>query len=160
MDIVKEIKRLFKKPWTDALSANVAFYPNKIIVQTLDYTDGPMVITNKFTILPTDVSLIVLGQTLKKHLHLTEHCVEYNQTENAWTDYKKAAGFKTNKETYKDARLISCDQKDNIITLTPTENRYNTGYDHRPDLNIKLPHTISDEELGLQLTKARDLSNG
>ena len=160
MDIVKKIKRLFKKPWTDALAANVSFYPYKIIVQTLDYTDGPCVITNKFTILAADVSPSVLGQALKKHLSLTEHSQEYHQNSDAWNSYKKAAGFKTNKETYKDARLVSCDQRNTQITLTPTENRYNTGYDYRPDLDIKIPQTISDEDLGLHLTKARDLSNG
>jgi hypothetical protein len=160
MDIVKKIKRLFKKPWTDALAANVCFYPDKIIVQTLDYTDGPCVITNKFTVLAADVSLNILGQTFKKHLNLTEHCQEYHQNNDAWDSYKKAAGFKTNKETYKDARLVSCDQRNNEITITPTENRYNTGYDHRPDLAIKVPLAMCDHELGLQLTMARDLSNG
>lgn len=160
VDIITKIKRLFNKPWTDALAADVTFYPNKIIVQTFDYTDGPSIGSTKLTILPVDTSPDILGRTLRKHFNLTEHGLKYQQNKDAWNAYKEAAGFKTNKDTYKDARQVMCRQSNNEIILTPTENLYNTGYEHLPNLDIKLPLTIPDEELGLQLTKARDLSNG
>ncbi|HCS19871.1 MAG TPA: hypothetical protein DIW47_04810 [Bacteroidetes bacterium] len=160
MNLFKKIKLLFKRPWTEAQLAEVFFYPDKIIVLTFDLTDGPWKITDKLTILQANVSPNTLGATLKKHLDLAEYIGNYQPKNGALSAYKKAAGFKTNKETYQNARCISVHQKDQEITLTPTENLYNTGYDHRSDLAIRLPLTVSDEELGLQLSKARERSNG
>jgi hypothetical protein len=175
MDIVNKIKRLFSKEpnndevddassspsfWTSDLAADVTFYPDKIIVQTFDFTDGPSIGSTKFTILSVDTGPDILGQTLRKHFNLTEHGLEFKANNDAWNAFKKAAGFKTNKATYQDARNITCRQTTNEIVLTPSENTYNTGFDHRPDLNIILPLNSSDLELGIQLSKARDLSNG
>ncbi|MCE3278449.1 MAG: immunity protein [Bacteroidetes bacterium] len=125
-----------------------------------DFTNGPSIGTTKLTILPYDTTPETLGQTLRKHFNLTEHSLKYQQTSETWKAYKKAAGFKTNKETYQDARNVTCRQSINEIVLTPTENKYNTGFDHRPDLNIHLSLFVSDFELGIQLRKAKELSNG
>jgi len=142
------------------MAAAVTFYPDRIIVQTFDFTDGPSLGSTKFTILTVDTSPEVLGQTLRRHFNLAEHGLEYKANKDAWTAFKKAAGFKTNRATYKDAKQISCRQSKAEIILTPTENAYNTGYNSLPDLNIKLPPNTSDLDIGLQLIKARELSNG
>ena len=160
MEIIKKIKKLFYKNWTTDLAADVTFYPDKIIVQTFDFTDGPSIGSTKFTILAVDTPPNILGQTLRKHFNLTGHGLEYKANKDAWNDFKKTAGFKTNKSTYQDARKIICRQSITEIVLTPTENTYNTGFDHRPDLDIKLPLNTSDLDLGIQILKARELSNG
>lgn len=176
MEILKKIKKLFSKEsivgavaeidshtpkkWTTDLAADVTFYPDKIIVQTIDFTQGPSIGSTKFAILAADTPPDILGQSLRKHLNLTEHGLEYNDTKDSWNAFKKAAGFKTNKATYQDARKIICGQSATEIVLTPTENTYNTGFDHRPELDIKLPLNTSDLDLGIQILKARELSNG
>jgi hypothetical protein len=160
VEIIKKIKKLFYKNWTTDLAADVTFYPDKIIVQTFDFTDGPSIGSTKFTILAVDTPPNILGQTLRKHFNLTGHGLEYKANKDAWNDFKKTAGFKTNKSTYQDARKIICRQSITEIVLTPTENTYNTGFDHRPDLDIKLPLNTSDLDLGIQILKARELSNG
>jgi hypothetical protein len=154
MEIIKKIKKLFSKNWTTDLAADVTFYPDKIIVQTFDFTDGPSIGSTKFTILAVDTPPDILGQTLRKHFNLTGHGLEYKANKDAWNAFKKAAGFKTNKATYQNARNITCRQTAAEIVLTPTENTYNTGFDHRPDLDIKLPLNTSDLNLGIQILKA------
>jgi hypothetical protein len=168
MDLVNTIKRIFSRTADPAQkkrpdigqAAGVTFYPDKVIIRTEDSTDGPWIVSAKLTILPVDTSPVILGQTLRKHFVLTEHKKYEAKSKDVWNEYKKAAGFKTNKETYKDARLIMCSQSKTEITLTPTENTYNTGYLPIKNTSINLPLTVSDENLGIELEKARDISTG
>ena len=143
-------------------SASVTFYLNQIIVQTYDFaTTGIGLGSTKLTKLNIDSPPSVLGQTLRKHLSLTEYDVKHpTDFKEHWNAIKKAAGFKTNKETYMDARSLSCGQTETEITITPCENQHNTGYLHVPNTKNILSVTISDHELGLQLLKTRDMATG
>jgi hypothetical protein len=165
MDIVTKIKRLFSKTDKSEKSASVTFYPNQTIISTYNFaTTGIGLASTKLTKLEIDTSPDVIGQTLRKHLALTEYDVEHPNSSEAfkkvWIDYKLAAGFKTNKETYKDAREIGCRMSKTEITLMPCENQYSKGYFPIPNSEIKLPLTISDTELGQHLLKAREIATG
>lgn len=163
MDIVAKIKGLFSKTDKSEKSASVTFYPGQTIVSTYDFaTTGLGLVSKELTKLEAGSSPNVLGQTLRKHFALTKYDVEHPNSKEAfkkvWDDYKLAAGFKTNKETYKDAREIACRMSATEITLTPCENQHSRGYFPITSAIIKLPLTISDSELGLQLLKAREIA--
>ena len=165
MEFIAKIKRLFSKTDSSEKSASVTFYPKQIIVATYDFaTTGIGLGSTKLTKLPVDISPEILGQTLRKHFALTEYNIEHPKDSKAFKkvfdDYKAAAGFKTNKDTYKDAREVGCRMTKMEITLTPSENQYNTGYLPIPNSDIKLPLTISDNELGLELLKAKEIATG
>lgn len=165
MSIIAKIKQIFTKTDKSKKSAHVTFYPNQIIVTTFDFTTtGLGLVSTKLTKLPVDVSSIVLGKTLRKHFSLTTYDLKHPKSSPAfkklWSDYKIAAEFKTNKESYKDARQISCVESETEIILIPCENKYNNSYFPISDAEIKLDLTISDQNLGIELLKAREVATG
>jgi hypothetical protein len=165
MDIITRLKQTFYKLDKSKKSAHVTFYPNQIIITTYDYTEtGLGLVSPKLTKLPIDVSPDVLGKTLRKHFSLTAYNLEHPKSSEVfkkyWNEYKNAAGFKTNKETYKDAREISCLMSKTEIKLIPCENKYNTSYLPISDSETKLDLTISDQNLGIKLFESRKYATG
>ena len=165
MNLISKVKQFFWKSDKSKKSAGVTFYPNQIIVKTYDNTrTGLGLVSTKLTKLPIDISPDVLGKTLRKHFSLTAYDLEHpKNTEDFkkfWNDYKNAAGFKTNKETYKDAREITCSMSKTGINLIPCENKYNTSYLPISDSETKLDLIISDQDLGIELFKAREIAIG
>jgi hypothetical protein len=162
LNLISKIKGVFTKFDNNNKSASVSFYPTQIIIVTYDNaTTGVWLSSAKLTKLGIDVTPEILGQTLRKHFNLTEYEVEHpTDFKKHWNTYKMAAGFKTNKETYKDSKQIGCTQTKTQIILTPNENQYNTGYLPITESEIVLPSAVSDNDLGIQLIKARDCSTG
>jgi len=165
MTFISKIKNLFSRTDTSEKSASVTFYPKQIIVATYDFaTTGIGIVSTKLTKLPVDVSPEILAHTLHKHFALTEYHFEHPKDSKAFKkvfdDFKAAAGFKTNKDTYKDAREVGCRMTKKAITLMPSKNQYNTGYLPIPHTEIKLPLTIANHELGLELLKAKEIATG
>jgi len=144
------------------MSASVNFYPEMIMVQTLDYASiGLCLGSDKITKLKTNVDTNTLGKTLREHLLMTEYNLEYDRNDKKrWEKYKTVCGFKSDKETYQNARNVSCYQEGDLILLTPMENLYNKGYIPIKDTELIIYARQSDSELGEELFKARDLSTG
>lgn len=165
MNFFIKIRRLFSNTDKGKKAASVTFYPNQIIVGTYDFTTTGLASASvKLTKLPVDTSPDILGKTLRKHFASTEHDILHPRDSKAhkkrWEDYKTATGFKTSKETYQDARYVSCRMTETDITLHPNKNKYNRVYLGIPDAQITLPISISDTELGLELLNAREIAKG
>ncbi len=146
------------------LSASVTFHPEKIIVNSINKTTlGLEHNSTKLTVLPIDTSADLLGETLRKHFNLCEFNTLHPKAKYRsmlWTEFKKAAGFKTDNDIYQNAKLVECLLTEIDIQLCPLENLYNTGntgYIYLTERKISLPLTISNLDLGKNLFKTKEL---
>jgi hypothetical protein len=134
--------------------AGATLYPDKIVIATINrIKDSYGVTSANVTVLGTEVTSQTLGQTLRKHLDQSRDDLKEAET-GEYKDYLKSAGFKNEREHYKNALYITIDQKGNKISLGPTINGgakgVNRGFAHIAG-EVVLDASISDKELGNHL---------
>jgi CDI immunity protein len=136
MSIFDILKR--NKPVADIQQANAILYPDKILIYTTDRVkEGFGIDSTKNTTLTIDSESQLIGATLRHHLGLTQiNLLIPEDYKKHYAEFLKAAGFKNAKEHHKDALLLMIDQRNNIITISPTKNGGATGKD-RGFLGIK-----------------------
>jgi hypothetical protein len=101
----------------------------------------------------TDSGLELLGKTLRYHLSLTQANLSIpSDYKKHYVEFLNAAGFKNAKEHHKGALLLMIDQRDNMITISPTKNGGATGKDRGflgiKDASIVVNANVNDKELG------------
>ena len=120
------------------LQASATLYPDKIIIATIDrLTSGGGISSTNITLLPHDSDPSLLGSTVRQHLSLTKENLPIpSDWKQHYADFLKQVGFKNGKEHHKNALLLNLHQKDDTITISPTNNGGYTGKD-RGFLGIK-----------------------
>jgi hypothetical protein len=122
---------------------------------------GLRIASTKISSLPISATDKEIGSQVRRQLTLCEfdlpNPVEPRSVQN---NFLKAAGFKNAKESYNQARQVSIDERDGIITITPTINRGRSAFDGIGESVIKIASDCSDEILGNQIRLAWTLCEG
>ena len=131
-----KILNIFKRQWNHTakqfvLQSAVTFYPDKIIIETIDRVKEDFGISSlNISILPVNTDNETLGSSIRYHLSLTRTGIsipkDYKQS---YKEFLKKLGFKNGKEHHKDALKVMISQHQNQITISPTKNGGFTGKD-------------------------------
>ncbi|MFY7732409.1 MAG: contact-dependent growth inhibition system immunity protein [Bacteroidia bacterium] len=153
------IFNIFKRPkYTQqidtVLQASATLYPNKILIKTVDRVkEGFGISSTNVSTLPVEIDNNTLGLTIRHHLNLTRTGLTMPKDyKKHYQDFLDKAGFKNGKEHHKNALHLTISQRQDKITLSPTNNGGYTGKDRGfvsiKDSNIVLTADIDNVTLG------------
>jgi len=160
MSVLDIFKR--KKKEVEILQhVSATLYPGRILVQTYDRAKERFWLgTTNLSFLNSEIDDKTLGATIRHYMSLTKteqpRPVDWKQMQQL---FLKAAGFKTQKEEYKDAKNVSISRKGPLLTITTSINGEYNGRTRAfwGNGDLELQNNISDAELGLQVRKAWQL---
>ncbi|MBK0403713.1 CdiI family contact-dependent growth inhibition immunity protein [Adhaeribacter sp. BT258] len=159
MNILKEIFKAKDK----AKAIGATLYPDKIILATENKVkDGFWIVTDQVSILPTDIDDSDLGEAVRKHLTLSKTDVpnpkgqvEFKQNRDR---YKKAIGFRSEKQIMEGARYISIIEENSTLVISSTKNGGTSGdqkgHHYLPESIVKFPKEISNQGLAQNIKLA------
>jgi hypothetical protein len=131
------------------LQASATFYPDKILIETIDRVkEGFGISSTNIAILPFDTDPETLGSTIRHHLGLTKMGLAIPKNyKKHYKDFLDKAGFRNGKEHHKNALHLTISHRQNQITISPTKNSGYTGKD-RGFLSIKDADIIVNADIG------------
>ena len=135
-------------------SAGATFYPDKIVLETVDRIKDLYGVTSvNVTVLHSNADSALLGITLRHHLEQSRDNIKKpKDIDDGYKQYLEAAGLRNIKEHYWNALHLIISQEDNVITLTPTRNGGPTGktrgFANSKEEPLILDATVSDQDLG------------
>ena len=136
-------------------------YPGRILIQTYDRAkEGFWIGTTNLLSISEDADNELLGSTIRHYMNLSRtgqtRPADYRAAHKLFLD---AAGFKTQKEEYRDAKNVGISRNDEQLTISISINgEYNgktRGFWGNGEL--KFDNCISDAELGQRVREAWDL---
>jgi len=155
---------IFRKKETNTevlQNAHVTLYPEQILVQAYDRAkEGFWIGTTNLVYIADDASNEHLGSIVRSHMSLTRTGQKRpSDWKAAHKLFLKAAGFKTEKEEYRDAKNVGICRKGSQLTISISINGEYNGRTRGFWGNgvLEFDNNISDAELGQHIREAFEL---